>query len=202
MTCGLFTYRSHDLLPPTSTCIISVYRVTTLRAAANSSDPTWENTDAAIWSLLELAIGVLAASLPTLKPLFALALPRLFRSTLARLSTDRQYRSDKYGGQSAHGARSRGRGASAAAVVGKGKGGGVGAVVYVEDFDGDMTALRGAEDRRSFGSAGRDIEMSAYQVSVSVTGGSPRAESWLDSVVRAPTGIHTTTIVTQRVDSL
>ncbi|KAF3760371.1 hypothetical protein M406DRAFT_230293, partial [Cryphonectria parasitica EP155] len=63
------------------TCIISIYRITTLKAAGSSTDPTWDNTDAAIWSLLELCIGVLAACLPTLKPLIALVLPRLFKST-------------------------------------------------------------------------------------------------------------------------
>lgn len=189
-----------------STCIISVYRITTLRAAADSSDPTWENTDAAVWSLLELSIGVLAACLPTLKPLFALALPRLFRSThLANLSTGRQYGhgDDKYGGLSAR--KSRVGTAVLAGKAGKvvvgggGGGGGGGAVVYVKDVDGDMTALRGAEDG-GFGSAGGDIEMPAYQVSV--TGGSPRAGSWLDDAVKKPNGIHTTTVVTQRVDSL
>lgn len=136
---------------------------------------------------------MLAACLPTLKPLFALALPHLFRSTLANLSSGRQYRADKYGGGGQPTTRSR----LGPAV----KAGGVGAV-YVKDVDEDMTALtmQGEEDRGSFGSAGRDIEMPAYQVSV--TGGSPRVDSRLDNVVRTPTGIHTTTVVTQRVDSL
>lgn len=85
---------------------------------------------------------------------------------------------------------------------GSGQAGGLqgGAAVYVKDIDGDMTALRG-EDGSSFGSASRDIEMPAYQVSV--TGGSPRAHSWLEDAAHSPTGgIHTTTVVTQRVDSL
>ncbi|PSR81778.1 hypothetical protein BD289DRAFT_344539, partial [Coniella lustricola] len=75
------------------TCIISVYRITTLKTAAASSDPTWDNTSAAIWSLLELCIGVLAACLPTLKPLFAMLLPRLFKST----TSGRRSRPSKYG---------------------------------------------------------------------------------------------------------
>ena len=73
----------HGTNPLSSTCIISVYRMQTLNVAAHTSDPTWDNTGAAVWSYIELSIGVLAASLPTLKPLLALILPRVFKSTLS-----------------------------------------------------------------------------------------------------------------------
>lgn len=39
-----------------------------------------------MWSFIELCIGVLAACLPTLKPLFALIVPRLFKSSVGGTS--------------------------------------------------------------------------------------------------------------------
>lgn len=162
-----------------------------------------------MWSLLELSIGVLAACLPTLKPLFALALPRLFRSTLANLSSagrrgHQQYR-DMYGvsarqaGVSVVGGTTTA--SSATVVAGKGAAMAGGGIVFVKvdpnKKAGDMAALRGSDDG-SLGSGGDgDIEMPTYHVSV--TGGSPRKEF---GPVGGVVGIHTTTTVTQRVDSL
>ncbi|PMD32586.1 hypothetical protein L207DRAFT_639887 [Hyaloscypha variabilis F] len=51
------------------TCIISLVRLSALKTATGLSDPTWNNTDAATWSYLELSIAILAACLPTLRPL-------------------------------------------------------------------------------------------------------------------------------------
>ncbi|KAK1835755.1 hypothetical protein QBC39DRAFT_273695, partial [Podospora conica] len=61
-------------------CAISIYRIRTLGAVLTSPDPTYDNVDAATWSFLELTTGVLAACLPTLRPLFVAAMPRLFGS--------------------------------------------------------------------------------------------------------------------------
>ncbi|TQN65062.1 Satratoxin biosynthesis SC1 cluster protein 4, partial [Colletotrichum shisoi] len=63
------------------TCIISVYRLRTLRVAAHTEDPYWDNVDAATWSFLEVTIGILAACLPTLRPIFVTLLPRLFNGS-------------------------------------------------------------------------------------------------------------------------
>ncbi|WQF78751.1 hypothetical protein CDEST_03765 [Colletotrichum destructivum] len=63
------------------TCIISVYRLQTLRVAAHTEDPYWDNVDAATWSFLEVTIGILAACLPTLRPIFVTLLPRLFNGS-------------------------------------------------------------------------------------------------------------------------
>ncbi|KAK1579258.1 uncharacterized protein LY79DRAFT_348289 [Colletotrichum navitas] len=60
------------------TCIISAFRIKTLRVAAQTQDPFWDNVDAATWSFLEVTIGILAACLPTLRPIFVALLPRLF----------------------------------------------------------------------------------------------------------------------------
>jgi len=61
-------------------CAISIYRIRTLHAAAVSADPTWDNVGAATFSFLELTIGVVAVCLPTLRPLLAMGMPRLFES--------------------------------------------------------------------------------------------------------------------------
>ncbi|KAJ1329646.1 hypothetical protein MN608_06382 [Microdochium nivale] len=56
-------------------CIISVYRMLTLKAGVISQDPSWDNIGAAIWSCIELNISIIASSLPTLRPLVARLLP-------------------------------------------------------------------------------------------------------------------------------
>jgi hypothetical protein len=61
-----------------STCAISIIRIQTLRVAAETQDPTYDNAPAAYWSFLELIIGVIAACLPTLRPIFVKLMPRLF----------------------------------------------------------------------------------------------------------------------------
>ncbi|KAK0627858.1 hypothetical protein B0T14DRAFT_424511 [Immersiella caudata] len=61
-------------------CAISIYRIQTLEAAASAKDPTWDNVDAAIFSFLELTVGVVAVCLPTLRPLVAATMPRLLGS--------------------------------------------------------------------------------------------------------------------------
>ncbi|KAK2055680.1 hypothetical protein LY76DRAFT_648205 [Colletotrichum caudatum] len=63
------------------TCIISAFRIKTLRVAAQTQDPFWDNVDAATWSFLEVTIGILAACLPTLRPIFVALLPRLFNGS-------------------------------------------------------------------------------------------------------------------------
>ncbi|KAK4235415.1 hypothetical protein C8A03DRAFT_36729 [Achaetomium macrosporum] len=63
-------------------CAVSIYRIKTLSAAARSTDPTWDNVDAATFSFLELSVGVIAVCLPTLRPILVHAMPRLFGSLL------------------------------------------------------------------------------------------------------------------------
>jgi hypothetical protein len=51
------------------TCTISIVRLFTLRAAVNTTDPTWDNVPSAYWSIVELNCGIMCASLPSLRPL-------------------------------------------------------------------------------------------------------------------------------------
>lgn len=63
-----------------STCVISIVRLSTLDAAATSSDSTWDNTEAALWSYLELTIALMAACLPTLRPFMARFFPKFINT--------------------------------------------------------------------------------------------------------------------------
>ncbi|MDI1491392.1 MAG: rRNA-binding ribosome biosynthesis protein rpf2 [Ramalina farinacea] len=58
-------------------CIIAIIRLEVLaRATRQTDDPTWALVPVAIWSAAEPAMGVIAACLPSLRPLFAVALNR------------------------------------------------------------------------------------------------------------------------------
>jgi hypothetical protein len=69
------TAKNLVLANPPSVCIISVYRMFTLRAGVISQDPSWENIGAAIWSCVELNVSIIASTLPTLRPLIVRILP-------------------------------------------------------------------------------------------------------------------------------
>ena len=82
-------------LPPSSVCIISVYRMFTLRAGVISQDPSWENIGAAIWSSVELNVSIIASTLPTLRPLIARVLPGIgLSSARAERTTYMRYGSE------------------------------------------------------------------------------------------------------------
>ncbi|KAM0322082.1 hypothetical protein ACHAQA_009711 [Verticillium albo-atrum] len=66
-------------------CIVSIYRMFTLKACVISQDPSWDNVGVAIWSCLELNVSIIASTLPTLRPLLARLLPS------AGLSSARNY---------------------------------------------------------------------------------------------------------------
>lgn len=173
----------------------------TLKTAAHTGDATWDNTDAAVWSYIELTIGVLAASLPTLKPLFALMLPRLFKS-----STTDQYRYNNQGMSGRNTGNLYGKSHTRTRTRTSTAGGGM----FIKDIDGDLNALRTTGSRGSVGSfSGGGVDL-PIMYNVTVTGGKKgRRDSVVESTeevdqrTNSPTGgIQTTTVVTQRVDSL
>ncbi|KAL8375188.1 hypothetical protein RB599_001771 [Gaeumannomyces hyphopodioides] len=47
------------------------FLISTLYRSVISTDPTWDNIDAAIWSAVELGVSILASNLPTLRPLLS-----------------------------------------------------------------------------------------------------------------------------------
>lgn len=167
----------------------------TLRVAARSGDATWDNTDAAVWSYIELAIGILAASLPTLKPLFARMLPSLFKST----TTD-QYRQGQSGKETGN---KYGRSHHSRTLTSNAGG------MFIKDIDGDLNALRTNGSRGSGGSISGNMEL-PIMYNVTVTGGkqvsrdseAEHAEAMGQRTHSSAGVIQTTTVVTQRVDSL
>ena len=67
-------------------------RLRTLSTASDLGDSTWDNVDAALWSYLELTVGIICASLPTLRPLLVKITPRIFGSVTPRShATESQY---------------------------------------------------------------------------------------------------------------
>ncbi|KAH8728878.1 hypothetical protein GQ44DRAFT_607814 [Phaeosphaeriaceae sp. PMI808] len=62
------------------TCTISIVRISTLKGAAASTDPTYDNASTASWSVTELACGIICACAPTLRPLMAKLFPKLMSS--------------------------------------------------------------------------------------------------------------------------
>lgn len=56
----------------------SMVRLKHMRDFGNPMDPTWDNTNGSIWSLIENAVAVICACLPALRPLLNKFLPQLF----------------------------------------------------------------------------------------------------------------------------
>ena len=52
-----------------SVCIASIYRTIIVQRLSHS-DATWADIDPSIWAVVENAIGILCASLPTMRPIF------------------------------------------------------------------------------------------------------------------------------------
>lgn len=67
-------------------------RLCTLRRAADTEDPLWDNVDAALWSYLELITATLAASLPTLGPLVVKGVARVSRTSISQADGRRSHR--------------------------------------------------------------------------------------------------------------
>lgn len=162
----------------------------TLKVAGESTDPSWDNTDAAVWSFIELSIGVLAACLPTLRPLFALIMPRFFKSTLSGRTGQYNGLSGKSTGKMYN--RSRTGNTAVKSTTGA-------PYLYPSDGDSDTDVLRGNGSRGS----GGGLEL-PIMYNVTVTGGKKGSRESEMPAARSDSlsGIQTTTVVTQRVDSL
>ena len=70
----------------TSGCIASILRLHTLYIATHSKDPTWDKTGTVYWSSIELNVGIICASMTTLRPLASRMLPGVF-STIKSTKT-------------------------------------------------------------------------------------------------------------------
>jgi hypothetical protein len=65
-----------------SAAIASVCRLYALYFISVSSDITWDSPGAVYWSAIELNVGILCASLPTLRPFLARIRPNAFSSSV------------------------------------------------------------------------------------------------------------------------
>src|SRR5690242_5691611 len=80
VSCKLYDVFSFELLynaDDSSTCVISLIRLSTLSKGIHTQDPCWDNAPAAYWSVIELNCGIMCACLPTLRPLAQKYIPRL-----------------------------------------------------------------------------------------------------------------------------
>jgi hypothetical protein len=73
---------------PYSVTVISIIRLQTLISFANSTNPTWDQADAANWSTIEINVGIICACMPALRLILVRLFPRALGST--------QYASNQY----------------------------------------------------------------------------------------------------------
>lgn len=64
-----------------SAAIASICRLHALYVLSHTTDITWDNPGTAIWSAIELNVGILCASLPTLRAFFIRIWPKAFLSS-------------------------------------------------------------------------------------------------------------------------
>lgn len=69
------------LLINTSAAIASVCRLHALYVLTKTTDVPWDSPETTIWSTIELNIGIVCASLPTLRAFFIKIWPRAFLSS-------------------------------------------------------------------------------------------------------------------------
>lgn len=66
-------------------CISSIVRLYTIKVFTDSKDPFWDGVPINIWSMIEINVAVICASVPAMKPLFT-------RSVRERMATQRSQR--------------------------------------------------------------------------------------------------------------
>ncbi|RAL07923.1 uncharacterized protein BO97DRAFT_462222 [Aspergillus homomorphus CBS 101889] len=65
-------------------CIASIVRMVYIVKLYQGSDQSWHSVDVSIWSGVELALGIVAASIPSLRPILNQISPRVFASSARR----------------------------------------------------------------------------------------------------------------------
>lgn len=74
-------------------CLTSVLRLRSLYTISVSKDVTWDNGNAAAWSSLEVNVGIICASLPTLRKAISRFFPAVFSSSSMAATSSRFNRS-------------------------------------------------------------------------------------------------------------
>lgn len=70
-------YNNHSVI------VVSTIRLYSLDNLANSEDQTFDNSDQATLSAVEVNVGIICACLPAMRPLFAVMMPKYFSSAPA-----------------------------------------------------------------------------------------------------------------------
>ena len=77
-------------------CVVGIYRIPT-QAEISLTDASWSDVNAAVWSVVEVCIGIVSACLPTYRPLFLklfgkCSAARKKRTAFSLLQTDDKYK--------------------------------------------------------------------------------------------------------------
>ncbi|EOD45288.1 Integral membrane protein [Neofusicoccum parvum] len=72
-------------------CVTSILRLRSLYAVADSTDTSYDNVDAAVWSNVEINVAIMCASLPTFKALVKRLFPHVLSTDPASRSTGNKY---------------------------------------------------------------------------------------------------------------
>lgn len=75
--------------------VVCILRLNTLAKFGNSKNVTWDYTDAAIWSVVEVQVAVICACLPACKVFFAKLIPSWFARTTKGSKPSAGYLQDK-----------------------------------------------------------------------------------------------------------
>lgn len=72
----MFTLQKANVIK--SGCIASILRLHSLYTGTHSKDMTWDKTGTVYWSAIELNVGIICASMTTLRPFVARMFPGVF----------------------------------------------------------------------------------------------------------------------------
>lgn len=164
-----------------STCVISIYRIRTLKTAAATKDPNWDNVDAAIWSFIEVTNAIIAACLPTLRPLMSRLMPQIFGSSLGRSNRASSY------GQSFDGRFQRNQ--ARIRIISHDKEASEDEYILCDDNAPSSSITKGTHDSHR------------PAVSVSIEAGNRVFDEKNEVHIRGMEGITTRTVITQQVAS-
>ncbi|PHH52846.1 hypothetical protein CFIMG_002317RA [Ceratocystis fimbriata CBS 114723] len=76
--------------------VMSVVRLHSLIKFANSHNTTWDQWEAALWSTIEINIGIICACMPSIRVVLVRLFPRVFDSTFHDHGKGSYYASDQY----------------------------------------------------------------------------------------------------------
>ncbi|KAL5596714.1 hypothetical protein BROUX41_006594 [Berkeleyomyces rouxiae] len=83
--------------------VMSIVRLHSLIKFANSHNTTWDQWEAALWSTIEINIGIICACMPSMRVVLVHFFPRVFDSTFHDRGKSSYYASEQYSRSAPHG---------------------------------------------------------------------------------------------------